>query len=149
MPHTRERPEEENQWQLDRDNRGAVRSNDAARTAARMLVQTLDRYQGEQYGQTDNGTPRAPPSTEHFSAWTTAGQEKKRHKRIAETIQHWRTSIAPKLLRQIRQAIVPLEVQFRRQLVQRRRAEKRAAEARRRQLSAVRTPAPSRSRNRD
>ena len=74
------------------------------------------------------------------------GQEKKRHKRIAETIQHWRTAIAPKLLRQIRQAFVPREVKFRRRLVQRRRAEKRAAEARRRQLSALWTPAPSRSR---
>ena len=114
MPHTRERPKEENQWELDRDNRSAVRSNDAARTAARILVQSLDQYQGEQYGQTDNGTPRAPPSVEHFSGWTTKGQEKKRQKHIAETIRRWHSVIAPDLLRQIRQAIIPLEVQFRR-----------------------------------
>ena len=120
MPHTRERPEEENQWRLDRENRGPVRSNDAARTAARMLVQSLDQYQGEQYGQTDDGTPQRPPSAERFSAWTTKGQEKKRHKRIAQTIEHWRTAVAPNLLRQIRQGIIPLEVQFQRKLAQQR-----------------------------
>ena len=148
MPHTRERPKEENQWGLDRDNCGAVRSNDAARTA-RILVQSLDQYQGEQYGQTDNGTPRAAPSVERFSAWTTRGQEKKRQKRIAETIRRWRSVIAPGLLRQIRQAIIPLEVQFRRQLAQRRVTEKRTAEAQRRQIAAVQTPTSSKSRPRN
>ena len=140
---------EENQWELDRDNRSAVRSNDAARTAARILVQSLGQYQGEQYGQTDNGTPRAPPSVEHFSAWTTKGQEKKRQKRLEETVRRWRSVIAPDLLRQIRQAIIPLEVQIRRQLAQHRLTEKRTAEAQRRRIAAVQTPTSSRSRPRD
>ena len=149
MPHTRERPREENQWQLDRENRGPVRSDRAARTAARMIKEALDQYQGERYGQTDTGTPRAPPPVEHFDAWTDKGREQKRRRFIAEAIQRWRTAVAPGLLRRIRTAIVPLEVQFRRDLAQRREVENRAAEKRRQQVSAVQTRAPSKPRGRD
>ena len=149
LPHTRERPREENQWKLDRENLGPVRSNDAARTAARMLVQVLDQYQREQYGETNEGTPREPPPAERFFALTAKGRERKREKQIAKTIEHWRSAVAPNLLRQIRQAIIPLEVQFRRNLAEQRKANERAAEEQRRQVSAQLTPAPPRPHGRD
>ena len=145
MPHTRERPKKENQWQLDRENQGPVRSDAAAQTAAGMLAQALDQYQGEQYGRTDDGTPRGPPPTEHFAALTAKGQERKREKHSAQAIEHWRNRIAPALLQQIRQAIIPLEVEFRRRLARQREADKSAAEAERRQISAQQTRAPSRT----
>ena len=144
MAHTRERPEEENQWQFDRDNRGSVRSNDAAR----MLVQTLDGYQGEQYGQTDNGTLRAPPSAEHFSAWAAGGRRRNAtsasRRRSSTGAPPSHRSCCGRFARQ--SSLAKYNSGDDSCSVQRRRAEKRAAEAWRRQLSAVRTPAPSRSR---
>ena len=134
-PHTRERPKEENQWQLDRENRSPIRSDAGARTAGKMLAKALDEYQREQYGQTENGAPRGPPSAEHFPGWTAKGRERKRVRLITKTIEHWRSAIAPNLLREIRQAIIPIEVKFRRELARQREADKRTAEARHRQAS--------------
>ena len=150
IPYTQERPKDENQWHLDRENRAPVRSEKAGRTAARMLAQTIDQYQREEYGQTDNDTPQPPPHADDFFAWTAKKQQQKREQRIAKTIQRWRTEIAPNLLVQIRQAIIPLETQFRRQLAQhRQRQETEAAETRHRQISTTEIPAASRSRERD
>ena len=136
-PHTRERPRQENEYQLDRENEAPCRSVDAARTAARMAAKALDEYQGERYGTDEQGTPRPPPPAEAFPGWTKATREGKRQSRIAETVEHWRREIAPKLLERIRQAIVPLEVQFGRNLKRQRDADRAAAEARRQQMAAV------------
>ena len=141
-PHTRERPEEENEWRLDRENLGPIRSDAGAREAAKMLAQALDGYQSDQYGQTEEGAPRGPPAAEHFIALTAKGAEKKRKKHITNTIEGWRSAIAPNLLRQIRKEIVPLEVEFWRRLARDREAEQGAAEARLRQIAAQQTPAP-------
>ena len=143
-PHTRERPEPENQWQIDRDNLGPIRSDAAAREAAKLLAQALDRYQRDQYGQTEEGAPRGPPPREHFIALTAKGVEQKRKKRIADTIEGWRSAIAPNLLRNIGQAIIPLEIDFRRALAQHRRADKLNADSVRTQASAELTRGPSR-----
>ena len=128
-PHTRERPEKENQWRLDRENRAPVRSKDAALITARTLAKALDEYQHERYGETEDSTPRGPPNARHFAGWTARGRERKRERLMAETIEHWRTAMAPDLLREIREAIIPLEVEFRRQLARERETDKRSANA--------------------
>ena len=150
MPHTRERPREENQWQLDRENRGPVRSDragahrraddqrgprpvpgravrpdghrHAAGAATRRALRRLDRHRGG--SRNAGGSSRRPSSA--------GGQ--------------------PSLLACYAgsgTAIVPLEVQFRRDLAQRREVENRAAENGRQQVSAVQTRAPSKPRGRD
>ncbi len=148
-PHTRRRPKEENQWRLDRENRGPVRSNNAARTAAKILAEALDQYQSEQYGRNENGTPHGPPPAEHFPALTTKGQRDKRHEHIEETMERWRNGVAPNLLQQIRQAIVALEVEFRRQLARERKAARHAAKAQRGQVHSQHRAAPSKPPGRD
>ena len=140
-PHTRERPEPENQWQIDRENLGPIRCEAGAREAARLLTQSLDRYQSEQYGQTEKGTPRGPPGPEHFIALTTKGRQQKHRKHIADNVDGWRNAIAPKLLREINEAIIPLEVEFRRGLAEQRQANERTPNAARAQASAELTPA--------
>ena len=132
-PYTRERPENEKQWKLDRENRSPVRSDAAAQVAARSVAQTLDGYQRKQYGQDEDGAPHGPPGTGNFFALSAKGQERKRAKHIAQTIDRWRTTTAPNLVREIRETIIPLEVGFRRQLAEDREREQHEIEARVRQ----------------
>ena len=149
-PHTRERPPKENQYRLDRESRGACRSPRGAQTAAEIAVKALDEYQGEHYGIDEQGVPGPPPSAKTFPGLRQATRERRRQSYIAETIERWRGEVAPKLLERIRQAIVPFEVQFRRDLKRQRDADQAAAEARRRERAAVptRPVQPSRGRSR-
>ena len=119
---------------LEREALPACRSVDGATTAARMASEALDAYQRERYGADEHGAPRPPPTAEdpRFDAWTQRGRQNKRRSFIAETIEHWRREIAPKLVQRNRAAIIPLEVQFGRELLERERQDRRAAEDRRR-----------------
>lgn len=98
-----------------------------------MAAAALDAYQDDQYGSPH----AAPPPAQTFSGSTRARREKNRQEFIEETIRRWHDEIAPALLQKIRTAIIPLEVQFRRDLERQRLAEKATAEAKRREMAAM------------
>ena len=146
-PHTRLRPKEESEHQLDRENLGPVRSSAAAYAASEMLTQALDRYQAERYGKTEDGTPKNPPPADSFRALTAKGREKKRQEYIEEAIDHWRTRIAHKVVRDIRKTVIPIEVKFRRELAKKREEDARASEERLEKIAEKRRSRPPRQRS--
>ena len=59
-PHTAEKPEQESEEHLDLANRGPIRSDDAAYTAAKMLVEALDEHHRRHYGVDSANQPKRP-----------------------------------------------------------------------------------------
>ena len=121
----------------DEHNRGPLRSHNSAEAAARILAIGLDAYQREQYGG-GRDTPNGPPKASIFDAWTKTGREKQRAGFIASTIKRWRTEKAPRLLRQIREAIISPEVLALRHRAERREAAERTARERRARFGILR-----------
>ncbi|MCY4221283.1 MAG: DUF6036 family nucleotidyltransferase [Thiotrichales bacterium] len=124
-PHTRTRPTKETEDQLDRENLGPCRSKRAAHIAARMVCDALDKHQIAHYGTTPEGSPAPPPTLDdpECRAPTQSGRRQKREAIIEHVLKAWRRE-SPRLIEQIREAIIPYEIEFRRALEQSRQQPK-------------------------